>query len=136
MLGSWFDPASPLGRSVAEPERFLPAMVRAARFERQQLHAGPWYEAILNELAAEFPQFRTTGRRGGGLPEPVMAARGLVPVKLDVPEAGPLQFRLSAEPFARDPRFRLISFFPADIPAMRWCEAGVRQEDTPQAIDS
>jgi hypothetical protein len=111
-------------------------MVRAARFERQQLHAGPWYEAMLNEPAAELPQFRHYWDEGRRSPEPVMAARGLVPVKLDVLEAGPLRFRFSAEPVARDPRFGLISFFPADIPAMRWCEAEVRREGTPQATDS
>jgi len=136
LLGSWFDPASPVGRSVAEPERFLPAMVRAARFELQQLHAGPWYEAMLDELAAELPQFRSYWLEGQRSPEPVMAARGFVPVKLDVLEARPLQFRLSAEPFARDPRFRLLSFFPADIPAMRWCDAEVRRSAAAPTADS
>jgi transcriptional regulator with XRE-family HTH domain len=136
LLGSWFDPMSPVGRCVAEPERCLPAMVRAARFEVEQLHAGPWYEAMLDELAAQLPQFRSYWRAGQQSPEPVMAARGLVPVKLNVPDAGPLQFRLSAEPFARDPRFRLLSFFPADVAAMRWCDAEVNREAAPQAADS
>ena len=136
LLGSWFDPMSPLGRSVAQPERYLPAMVRAARFELQQLHAGPRYEAMLNELAAELPQFRAYWEEGRRSPDPVMDARGLVPVNLDVPEAGPLHFRLSAEPFARDPRFRLLSFFPADIPAMRWCDAEVRRSAAAPAADS
>jgi hypothetical protein len=129
LLGAWFDPASPVGSRVVEPERLLPALVRAARYEQLQLHAGPWHAAIFDDLAAALPRFRHYWEAGLQSPEPVMAARGVVPVKLDVPEAGVLEFRLAAEPFARDPRFRLMTFFPADLAAMHWCEAVTRAEE-------
>jgi hypothetical protein len=38
-----------------------------------------------------------------------------------------LQFRLSAERFTRDARFRIIYFFPADVPTMQQCTAWAAQ---------
>ena len=54
-------------------------------------------------------------------PAPAGAARALVPVRLAVPGAGLLQFRLAAETFLRDARFRMIYYFPSDLATMRRC---------------
>ena len=62
-------------------------------------------------------------------PALVSAARALVPVRLAVPGAGLLQFRLSSEPFARDARFRVIYYFPADPATMRRCAAWAAHPD-------
>lgn len=50
MLAPWFDPESPLGRMVVEPEEFLPALIRALRFEMQLFSGEQWHESLLEEL--------------------------------------------------------------------------------------
>jgi hypothetical protein len=66
-------------------------------------------------------RFRTVWAEVAREPPPVAAARARVPVRLRSPEIGRLEFRLAAEPFAQDPRFRTIFLFPADPATIRWC---------------
>lgn len=124
ILAAWFDPVSPLAGIVAEPERFLPAVLRALRYEIQQFGHEPWYEALLGRLQA-LPPFRHHWTAVEREPAALSAARAQVALGVAVPAVGLLQFRLSAEPFTRDPRFRLIHFFPADTATMRQCAAWV-----------
>jgi transcriptional regulator with XRE-family HTH domain len=126
LLEAWFDDASPLARLVLEPEVFLPAMVRAFRSEMAAFRGESWCAAVIERLLA-LPRFRRYWSETE--PEPVSAARALVPVRLRVPGVvTPLQFRLSAEHLVDDIRFRLIYFFPADLPTMQWCAAGATGE--------
>jgi hypothetical protein len=120
LLIAWFDPTSCLAPLVAEPDVFLPALIRALRYEMQQFHAEPWYTAMLTRLEA-LPRFRRYQAIVEREPAPAGAARALVPVRLAVPGVGLLQFRLASEPFTRDARFRVVYFFPADVTTMRWC---------------
>ncbi len=120
LLEAWFDPASPLAPLVAEPDLFLPALIRALRYEMQRFGGEAWYAALLARLR-DVPRFRHYWAVVEREPTPLTAARALVPVRLAVPGAGLLQFRLSSEPFARDARFRLIYYFPADLATMRQC---------------
>jgi hypothetical protein len=119
----WFDLSAPFGRLVAEPETFLPALVRALRYEYQRFQPEPWIAETLAEMTAQLPQFRQAWEQAAELPAPISAARVLLPVKLAVPGVGLLQFRLVSEPFVRDTRFRLIYFVPADAATMRQCAA-------------
>lgn len=107
---------------VLRSTMFLPALIRALRYEAFHLSSGEWYEGMLAELM-NIPRFRHYWETVEREPEVIGAARALVPVLLAVPGAGLLQFRLSSEPFSRDPRFRVIYYFPADIPTMRRCAA-------------
>lgn len=120
ILEAWFDAASPLSRLVAEPEIFLPALVRAFRSEMEPYRNEPWYPPLLERLLS-LPRFREHWDRVEQELAPVSSARALVPVRLNVPGAGPMQFRLSAEHLVRDSRFRLIYFFPSDLPTMKRC---------------
>ncbi|MGI8687581.1 MAG: helix-turn-helix domain-containing protein [Thermomicrobiales bacterium] len=128
LLAAWFDPASPLAPLVAEPETFLPALIRALRYELEQFRAETWPTTLLAQLSDALPQFRQYWETAEREPPPASAARALVPVWLAVPDAGLLQFRLSAEPFARDARFRVVYFFPADPATMRRCAAWADEE--------
>ncbi|MCC7367098.1 MAG: hypothetical protein IT306_01675 [Chloroflexi bacterium] len=119
----WFDPSAPFGRLVAEPEVFIPGMVRALRYEYSRFQPEPWIAETLQEMTARLPRFREVWEQATQLPAPISAARVLLPVKLDVPAAGRLLFRLVSEPFVRDTRFRLIYFVPADAPTLRQCAA-------------
>jgi transcriptional regulator with XRE-family HTH domain len=127
-LAAWFDPRSPLAPLVAEPEVFLPALIRALRFEMQLFRGEAWYTALLARMLEELPLFRQYWAAAEPAPAPVSAARALVPVRLLVPGAGILQFRLTSEPFARDRRFRLIYYLPADPATMQQCAAWAAQD--------
>lgn len=119
----WFDPASPLSALVAEPETFLPALIRAMRWEMQRFSAEPWLLAMLTEMQATLPRFRAYWARAEQEPVPIIAARVLAPAVLAVPGVGRLRFRLVSEPLVRDARFRLIYYVPADPATMRQCAA-------------
>jgi transcriptional regulator with XRE-family HTH domain len=121
LLASWFDPDSLFGALLVEPEVFLPALVRALRFEVEQYRNEPWVVEMLAQLQAELPRFRQIWEQAASAPAPISAARILVPLRLAVPGAGVLQFRLVSEPFFRDTRFRLIYYVPADPATMRQC---------------
>jgi len=120
-LADWFDPASPLAALVAEPGTFLPALVRAFRYEMRHVGAEPWYADLLASLL-RIPRFQAAWSAVEREPAPASATRSLVPLCLDTP-AGLLRFRLSSEPFLRDARFRIISYFPADPATMAHCAA-------------
>jgi transcriptional regulator with XRE-family HTH domain len=123
MLKPWFDPTSPFGALVAEPEVFLRLLVRVLRYEIVRYRQEPWLVEMLAKLQTELPRFHDEWARAEPEPAPIVSARVLVPVKLAVPGVGLLQFRLAAEPLVRDARFRLIYFLPADPPTMRQCAA-------------
>jgi hypothetical protein len=126
---AWFDPRSALAPLVAEPEVLLPALIRAFRFEMQLFRAERWHAALLAGLLEDLPLFRHYWEVAEPAPAPASAARALVPVRLRVPGAGMLQFRLSAEPFARDARFRLIYYFPDDPATMQQCITWADKQD-------
>ena len=121
LLALWFDPSSPLAPLVVEPDIFLPALVRALRYELHQVRAEAWSAALLRGLLDDLPRFRHYWAMVEREPPPAGAARALVPVRLAVPGAGVLQFRLSSEPFAQDGRFRVVYYLPADPATMRRC---------------
>lgn len=134
LIAPWFDPASPLAPLVAAPDMFLPALIRALRFEMRRFGDEPWYEEhVLRPLLA-LPLFRHYWAIVEQEGEAPGAGRALVPVLLDLPTHGRLQFRLAAEPFTRDPRFRTIYYFPADAPTMRQCAAWA--EARPWSVDA
>lgn len=130
LLAAWFDPASPIARLVAEPDDFLPAMIRAARYEMQQFRTEAWYAEMVAGLIADLPRFRQYWQSVEQEPAPASAARALVPARLAVPGAGVLEFRLSSEHFTRDARFRLVYFFPADPATMQHCAAWAARGET------
>jgi transcriptional regulator with XRE-family HTH domain len=119
VLAAWFDPCSRLGRLVRDPDAFLPALIRALRYEMQAFSTASWYPGVLAEVS-RLPRFRQYWDVVEHEEPPSGAARALVPLRLAVPGAGILQFRLSAETFTRDARFRLVYYFPADLATMTW----------------
>jgi hypothetical protein len=122
LLAAWFTAGSPLAALVAEPETFLPALIRALRSEIQQFRTEAWYTEVLASLQA-LPRFRHYWAVVERQPALASAARALVSVRLTTPDAGLLQFRLSSEHFVRDARFRLVYYFPADPATMHQCAA-------------
>lgn len=136
-LGAWFAPDSLLAPLVAEPDRFLPALLRALRYEVEPFHAEAWLAEELARLWRTLPLFRRYWAIVSREPPPVSADRPLVPLRLAVAGGGALEFRLASERFTRDARFRLIYYLPADPESMRWCaeqaERTAAQADRPPA---
>jgi hypothetical protein len=120
-LACWFDPASPMSDLIAEPEKSLPALLRAFRHEMRQFHYAEWYPGLLAELQS-LPRFRDYWDQAEREEAPAAPERALVPIRLRVPDAGEMLFRLSAEQFTRDTRFRIIYYFPSDVATMEICE--------------
>ena len=133
-LAAWFDPTSAVGRLVVEPDVFLPALIRALRYEMQAFGRERWYADVLTGLF-ELPSFREYWAIVERQPPAASAARALVPMRLAVPTAGVLQFRLSAETFTRDARFRIVYYFPADPPTMAYASA-VSTRRSPRGVRS
>lgn len=121
LLASWFDPGSLLARLVTEPDIFLPSMIRAFRSELQQVGDEPWSRELVANLLETLPYFRKYWESVESEPAPATATRALLPVRLNVPDAGVLEFRLTVEHFTRDARFRVVYFLPSDPAAMRQC---------------
>lgn len=90
MLKILFDPAYGVTPLIANPDVFFPAQIRALRCE-MQLFQRHWTQTDYS-----------------------FAARPLTPLELDLPDSGRLKFRLLAEPFAQDRRFRVLYTIPAD----------------------
>jgi transcriptional regulator with XRE-family HTH domain len=131
---AWFDPASPIGPLVADPDGMLPALIRAFRHEMHQFQSEQWFQeelARLLELTLFRHYWEVVEREEQ---PPASAARALAPLWLDVPGAGKLQFRLSAEPFTRDARFRLVNYFPADARTMEVCASWTAGASAPRSI--
>jgi transcriptional regulator with XRE-family HTH domain len=120
-LAAWFSPASPMSQLIAEPERSLPALLRAFRHEMRQFEYAGWYAGLLEELR-ELELFRYYWNLADQQDAPAAPDRALVPIGLQVSGAGRLLFRLSAQQFTRDTRFRVIYYFPSDAATMAACE--------------
>lgn len=136
MIEAWFDPDSPLSPLVASPERFLPALIRAFRYEMSRFQMEPWHGEVVDRLLM-LDSFRTWWGIVEGEEAPASAARAVMPLTLQVPGSGQLSFRLSAEPFIRDARFRIVYYFPSDTRTMRVCDGwSGRPPEAPAVMSS
>jgi hypothetical protein len=120
LLAPWFEPTSPLGRLVVDPDQFLPALIRAMRHEMRAFRGEPWCAEVVAELMT-LPRFRQYHAQVEAETAPISGGRALVPVRVAVPGVGRLEFRLAAEPFTADARFRIVYYFPGDADTMRAC---------------
>jgi hypothetical protein len=120
VMAAWFEPASPISALLAEPEVMMASLVRALRYEIQQFRTEAWCADVITQLQ-DLPGFRAAWTGPRRERRVATAARALLTIRLNVPNTGLLQFRLSSERFVRDARFRVIYLFPADPPTMNAC---------------
>jgi len=105
---------------VANPDVFFPAQIRALRYELGQFRGEAWSATVLDDLL-RYPTFaHYWAQAENGQLHPI-AARPLSPLEINLPDEGRLQFRLLAESFVSDRRFRVIYYLPADPATMAWC---------------
>lgn len=120
MFRLWFDPRYGVTNLLLQQELLFAQLVRAFRHELQHTAEEPWCQAEIETLVRELPLFRAAWERPDPTPT-ASAGRALVPLQLQLPSAGLLQFRITAEPFTRDARFRIISLLPADPRTIQQC---------------
>lgn len=125
MLKMVFDPAYALTPRIENREAFFPAQIRALRYEMQRFHDEAWYGDLIEDMLgcdAFEKHWQQEHRETVHIP-----ARPLTPLVLASGE-GRLGFRLIAEPFVQDHRFRVIFYLPADAnttqQCMRWAHNG------------
>jgi transcriptional regulator with XRE-family HTH domain len=117
----WFDRRYGVTNRVQNAETFFARIMRALRHEMYLFGSEPWYQALIDQLIHDLPLFQIYWERSNLASETASAARALVPLLLATPGSGLLQFRVSAEPFTRDARFRMVYLLPADPFTMRQC---------------
>jgi transcriptional regulator with XRE-family HTH domain len=130
-VGKWlsvfkfiFDSTYPFAASIANPDIFFPAQIRAFRYEMYWFHDESWYGALMDEIR-QYPLFEKYWSKAEAEPYHI-AARPLAPLEINLPEVGLLQFRLISEPFAQDRRFRVIYYLPAEPKTMQQCLAWLK----------
>lgn len=132
LLHAWFDTYHWLAPLVVNQAEFFPALMRAFRYEMQVVGDEAWTTALLESLL-ELPVFQQYWSEPEVLP--IVAARALIPIQLDIPHRVRLQFRLTAESFTADSRFRIVYYLPADTQTIRQCADWAEQTDQEGVLD-
>ncbi len=127
MLEIIYDEASPFYRLLQDPGSFLLAGIHALKYEMSAYSGEKWYQEMLAGLQANYPLFRHYWEQATRQPDYAVAARLLTLIGLNAPGSGLLNFRLSAEPFIRDRRFRIIYYLPGDPKTIGQCAEWARQ---------
>lgn len=120
MMRIIFDPVLGITPLIANPEVFFPAQIRAMRYEMAHFRGETWATAVLEDLL-RYPIFAQYWSQADSITLHPTAARPLSPLEIDLSPTGRLQFRLLAEPFVSDRRFRVVYCMPADPATMQWC---------------
>ncbi len=116
-----FDPQYAVTQRIANPDVFFPATIRALRSEMQLFHGEAWYDSLIADVRLNCPTFEKYWINSEGKQDYCVAARPLTPLEISLPEGGLLQFRILAEPYIQDRRFRVIYYLPADPLTMQKC---------------
>jgi transcriptional regulator with XRE-family HTH domain len=120
MMRIIFDPTLGITPWIANQEVFFPAQIRAMRYEMALFRGETWATAVLDDLL-RYPVFVHYWSQADSIALQPTAARPLSPLEIDLPHTGRLQFRLLAEPFVSDRRFRVVYCLPAEPVTMEWC---------------
>lgn len=114
-----FDPAYGFASRIANPDIFYPATLRALRTEMQLFHSEAWYNGLIEDLLRTCPLFEQYWTQIQSTYH--FAARPLTPLELKLSDTTSIQFRIMAEAFIQDRRFRVIYYLPADAFTMQAC---------------
>jgi len=121
MLRILFDSDYGTAAHIANPDIFFPASIRALQSEMQLFHGEAWYDGLISDMRRSCATFEKYWVRTEGKQEHYVAARPLTPLEISFPDEKLLQFRILAEPFIQDRRFRIIYCLPADPATMQTC---------------
>lgn len=121
VLAAWFDPALGLAGLLEKPEEFYPMMMRAFKYEGRNFAGEEWYSRLVKTPLRKIAAFEQYWLKAEENPNYAVAARPAILLGLRTPGCGLLHFRLTAETFVQDWRFRLIYFLPGDAVTIQQC---------------
>jgi transcriptional regulator with XRE-family HTH domain len=121
MFAAWFDPAWGLTGLLEKPEEFYPMMIRAFKYEGRNFAGEEWFSSLVKTLLRKLTAVEEYWIKVEEKPGYAVAARPAILLGLRTPSCELLRFRLTAETFVQDLRFRLIYFLPGDAVTIQQC---------------
>ncbi len=117
-----FDSVAGIADAILNTGTFFSAQIRVIQYEHQRCGNQLLYNTLIDEMRTvpAFVQYWENGSLAARVQVPM---RPLVPMQL-VTRSGLAQFRLIAENFVQDPRFRVIYYLPDDPATLRQCLNG------------
>jgi transcriptional regulator with XRE-family HTH domain len=106
---------------VLNKDEFFPELIRTMKAEFYPYRNEEWYHDCIQSVQEKYPYFDTLWRAVDEEEIKKTMMGNVVPIMIDVPEAGPLTFRLTRIPFANDPRFFISQWLPVDGKTMAVC---------------
>lgn len=115
----FFDPSYGIAPLVINAESFFAAQIRVLLYERQRCGDDDWYAGFIDEMrhVSAFDHYWLQQSADIPVIQP-MRPRALLHLATS---RGAARFRLIAEVFSQDPRFRVIHYLPADPATAHLC---------------
>ncbi|MCI0710366.1 MAG: hypothetical protein L0154_09420 [Chloroflexi bacterium] len=115
-----FDPAYEIGPSIVNGDEFFATQVRIIHYEKHRCSDEQWFSSFIAHMR-EVPNFDKYWVRQTDYPQTRPMVRPLANLQLSTSH-GLLKFRLTAQNFAGDPRFRVIYCIPSDATTINMCQ--------------
>jgi transcriptional regulator with XRE-family HTH domain len=127
LLDVTFNPALGTSSLIDNPDDFLPPVIHYIKASVYPAHEEAWYQTLIS-TARTFPGFSALW---DSLPEAVFERfvyRNIIPLKVQLPRLGVLQFRMTTADFDFDPRFHIIHFTPYGATTLHVCAEWAAEE--------
>jgi transcriptional regulator with XRE-family HTH domain len=116
------------GRLLVEnPDEFGPAWLHMVKSDLHESRHEAWFAALFGRVRG-LPGFSDIWDAVPEAPTRLVTPLSVVPLQLNVPGTGVLQFRLSTSDFLLDSRFQLIHFTPFGAVTLRACAVWAEEE--------
>lgn len=116
-----FDPAYEVGEAIVNREAFFASQIRILHYENQRCGDAAWFNPFIEEMRQIEP-FDRHWVGAAKAPAAPLATRPLAHLQLETAHrVGVMQFRLIAQTFASDPRFRVMYCLPSDAATIDQC---------------
>ena len=114
-----FDTSNSFALQIINHEEFFRAQIRALRYEMQKFHDEEWYASLIEDML-HIPHFNKywSVEKNEAIH---LAARPLTTMQVKIANGEQLEFRLLAEPYVQDNRFRVIFYLPANQQTIQRC---------------
>lgn len=114
-----FDTVYGVAEAILNADDFFPAQIRILQYEGARLGDASWHNRFMDDMR-QYDVFDHYWREQASYPPIPM--RDAATLRLDTGR-GVAHFRLIAETFAQDNRFRVIHYLPADVQTIIQCQA-------------
>lgn len=114
-----FDPAYEVGEAIVNREAFFALQIRILHYEHQRCADEAWFNGFIDDMRQieSFDRHWVSAAKATLTP---LATRPLAHLQMDTTR-DIVQFRLIAQTFAQDPRFRVMYCLPADAATIEQC---------------